>query len=371
MKAGAGLGRINIPAARMQPVPDRLSDLVSGANPGDLRGRYYVPPGLEPGAPMVVVLHGCTQSAALYDHGSGWSRLADRHGFALLFPEQQRANNMNLCFNWFQPEDANRGAGEAASIREMVGQMVAAHALDPARTCITGLSAGGAMTSVMLAAYPELFAAGAIIAGLPWGSATTLPEALSSMSAPAHATDKALGDAVRAASSHRGPWPRVSVWHGSADRLVVPANGAAIVRQWCDVHGVSQRPSRVDTVDGYPHRVWTAAEGDIVVEDYVVTGMAHGTPLRPGTGDGQSGIAGAHMLDVGLSSTDRIAAFFGVAPDPIGRAEAAAAPNIRLPAVAERDTPRQATPGPTPAIPPANDVKTIIENALRTAGLMP
>jgi len=82
--------------------PDRLSDLSSfGSNPGALRARTYAPESLPAKAPLVVVLHGCTQTAADYDHGSGWSRLADRAGFALLFPEQQRSNNANLCFNWF------------------------------------------------------------------------------------------------------------------------------------------------------------------------------------------------------------------------------------------------------------------------------
>ena len=97
------------------PATDRLADLPAEAdNPGNLRGRCYVPAGLAPRAPLVVVLHGCTQSAAVYDHGSGWSHLADRHGFALLFPEQQRANNMNLCFNWYQPEDAARRSWRGA-----------------------------------------------------------------------------------------------------------------------------------------------------------------------------------------------------------------------------------------------------------------
>jgi poly(hydroxyalkanoate) depolymerase family esterase len=307
-------------------VVDRLSDLpMASGNPGKLRARIYLPAGLAPGAPLVVVLHGCTQDAAVYDHGSGWSRLADRHGFALLFPEQQRANNMNLCFNWYQPEDAARGGGEPASIRSMIAQMVAAHGIDPARIHVTGLSAGGAMASVMLAAYPELFAGGAIIAGLPYGCADNLAEALAAMSRPGKLEGRALGDAVRRASPHCGPWPRISVWHGSADRLVVPGNGEAVVRQWRDVHGLPDAPTRTEEVDGYPRRLWTGPSGEVLVEDYVVTGMAHGTPLMPGLEEGQSGRAGAHMLDVGLSSTDRIAAFFGIAPEPVGRAAQRAA----------------------------------------------
>jgi len=350
-RRGAGIAAFASP----RPPIDRLGNLPPPKdNPGNLLGRCYIPAGMAAGAPLVVVLHGCTQSAAVYDHGSGWSYLADRHGFALLFPEQQRANNMNLCFNWYQPEDAARDRGEARSIRAMIAQMVDAHELDPARIFITGLSAGGAMTSVMLAAYPELFAAGAIIAGLPFGCADTLGEALGAMGNVA-GSESALGEAVRRASPHRGPWPRVSVWHGSADRLVAPANGEAIVRQWRDVHGLPMTASRTEQVDGHPRRVWTNASGQVLLENYVVTGMAHGTPLRPGRGEGQSGQAGAHMLDVGLSSTDRIAAFFGLAPEP-------AAPPER------RDN--RSAPGPEAQAEPANDVQAIIENALREAGLI-
>lgn len=91
-------------------IASRLTEWAGfGSNPGALRAYRYRPEGLEPGAPLVVVLHGCTQSAAAYDLGSGWSRLADRHGFALLFPEQQRANNANLCFNCFRPFELEAG----------------------------------------------------------------------------------------------------------------------------------------------------------------------------------------------------------------------------------------------------------------------
>src|SRR5262245_48215870 len=84
----------------------RLAELTNfGSNPGALRAKIYLPKHLPVGAPLVIVLHGCTQNAAAYDYHSGWSRLADEEGFALLFAEQQRVNNPNLCFNWFQPDD--------------------------------------------------------------------------------------------------------------------------------------------------------------------------------------------------------------------------------------------------------------------------
>src|SRR4051795_12642837 len=112
-----------------------------GPNPGNLRMWSYVPDKLPVGAGLVVVLHGCQQNAAGYDHGAGWSTLADRFGFAVLYPEQQSANNPNNCFNWFVPGDPGRGGGEALSIRQMTQAMVARHGIDRKRVFVTGLSA--------------------------------------------------------------------------------------------------------------------------------------------------------------------------------------------------------------------------------------
>ncbi len=228
-----------------------LSEIADfGADPGNLRMLVLVPEGLPEGAPLAVVLHGCGQTAAGYAAGAGWMELARRHGFALLLPEQRRANNPGLCFDWFQPGDTARGAGEVASIRSMVEYALATWRLDRHRVFVTGLSAGGAMSSALLATYPDLFAGGAIIAGLPYGGAATVPEAFDMMREGRARPAREWGDKVRAASAHRGPWPRVSVWQGGADRTVHPVNAAAIVGQWLDVHGLAATPSAEDNVDG-------------------------------------------------------------------------------------------------------------------------
>ena len=283
-----------------------------GTNPGALRMLSYVPPELRPSPALVVVLHGCGQTAAGYDVGTGWSTLAKHYGFALLMPEQQASNNAHGCFNWFNPEDTTRGHGEACSIRQMIARVVSQHRIDKHRVYITGLSAGGAMTSTMLAAYPEVFAAGAIIAGLPYGIAANVREAMGGMLRPPARPAAELGNLVRNASKHRAPWPKVSVWHGTADRTVNPANADEIVKQWLDVHHLPSTPMAEGTVDGYPHQVWWNTDGETVVESYTITDMAHGTPLGKAENDQRYGKQGAFLIEAGISSSHHIANFFGL-----------------------------------------------------------
>src|SRR3954454_7877039 len=203
------------PRAHPSGAPTHLTELTGfGSNPGGLRMFTYVPKNLGHAPGLVVVLHGCTQSATSYDLGAGWSALAERHGFVLLLPEQTTANNPKTCFNWFLPEDTQRDRGEALSIRQMIEKTIGAHGIDRRRVYIPGLSAGGAMTAAMLATYPEVFAAGAIIAGLPYGTAANVSEAFESMFQGRQRSAKDWGDAVRGTSKHGGPWPRVSIWHG-------------------------------------------------------------------------------------------------------------------------------------------------------------
>ncbi|WP_428954350.1 extracellular catalytic domain type 1 short-chain-length polyhydroxyalkanoate depolymerase [Streptomyces sp. cg35] len=272
-----------------------------GTNPGALKMFRYVPDGLPSGRPVVVALHGCTQNAAGYGTGSGWTELADRWGFSVVLPQQTSGNNLNSCFNWFQSGDIERGQGEAASIAQMVDKQVADAGADATRVYVTGLSAGGGMTSVMMAAYPEKFVAGGVVAGLPYGCAQAAGSPYVCMYVGATQTAAQWGDRVRAARpGYTGPWPRLTVFQGSADYTVKPVNMTDLMKQWSNVRGADQTADVSDTVGGYPHQVFRDASGAAAVETYSITGMGHGQPVDPGSGAAQCGTAGAYVLDVNL-----------------------------------------------------------------------
>ncbi|WP_312872604.1 extracellular catalytic domain type 1 short-chain-length polyhydroxyalkanoate depolymerase [Kibdelosporangium persicum] len=253
-----------------------------GSNPGALRMYEYIPDGLAPGRPVVVALHGCTQDAT-YGQNAGWIDLADRLRFTVVLPQQVTANNFSQCFNWFQSLDIRRGSGEAESIAQMARRGVADAGADPRRVYVTGLSAGGAMTSVILAAYPDLFAGGGVVAGLPYGCAATVIEAYTCMNPGKDLTPRQWGDKVRAASTFSGARPGVNVWHGGADYTVASANMRELSEQWTDV--------------GAP------------VQTRLITGMGHGQPVAPGQGCGR---AGAYMLDVGVCAAAELSRAWGL-----------------------------------------------------------
>lgn len=341
---------------RLDPLGDeddetRLSPfLFPGRNPGQLKAWTYVPD-IVRRPPLVVVLHGCKQTAARYDRGAGWSQLADQAGFALLFPEQQRQNNPSRCFNWFMEADATRGAGEVASIREMIEEMIRTQDIDPRRIYVTGLSAGGAMASALLAAYPELFAGGAIIAGLPSGVASTIPQAFDRMRGHGLPSAPDLQAKLSAASPHHGPWPAVSVWQGTADRTVAESNAMAIVDQWRGVHGLGPQPDRREEGALRTRMVWKDRTGRDAITLHLIEGMEHGTPLDVASGFGE---AGPFMLDVGISSTLEIARSFDLVKGPTRRQTT-------------RDTSERATKTEAPVL---SRVQRTIESALRSAGLL-
>ncbi len=281
-----------------------------GSNPGNLGMLSCVPPKSKKSA-LVVALHGCQQTAREYDQGTGWSALAQQHGFAVLFPEQKCKNNSQNCFNWFEEKHIRPDDGELASIRAMVETMLLDHKLDRKRVFVTGLSAGGAMACALLAAFPDLFVAGAIIAGLPYGAASGTFEAMKAMAYVQGRTSQEWGNLVRQVSPGQKRWPKISVWHGSHDDVVTPANASALVRQWIDIHQVDETDAREDEVDGQTRISWRDSSGTVVVEHYSIDGMAHGVPVD-GKIHGLPLSPASFARDAGISSTFHIARSWGL-----------------------------------------------------------
>ncbi|MBK5927447.1 alpha/beta hydrolase family esterase [Rhodobaculum claviforme] len=181
--------------------------------------RLYVPANraLAP-MPLIVMLHGCTQTPEDFAAGTGMNALAEEVGCLVAWPAQPRGANAQRCWNWFRPEDQARDRGEPALIAGIVRDVLRDHPADPARVYVAGLSAGGAAAAVLCAAYPEVFAAVGVHSGLPVGGAQDVPSALAAMRSGTRGGGQAL--AVPAI-----------VFHGLADATVHPGNGRAVVAQ--------------------------------------------------------------------------------------------------------------------------------------------
>jgi feruloyl esterase len=284
-----------------------------GGNPAGLGMKLYLPPRAPaPGGPLLVVLHGCGQDAAGFAAAAGWTALADRLGAPLVLPEQSARNNRSRCFNWFERQNIARDSGEATSIRQMVDHAADRCKCDRRRVFIAGLSAGGAMAAAMLAAYPDVFAAGAVVAALPVGSASNAHSAVARMAdAGVHLTAEDWAERARALAppGYGGRWPRISIWHGLADRVVDPANANNLLAQWATLHGLGGAPTLdLSPRAGVRRRVWRDG-----VEVWTIEGMAHGFPVAHASTE-------PFVLSAGIDAGTEIARFWGLGAGP-GRVE--------------------------------------------------
>ncbi|OJJ23779.1 hypothetical protein BKI52_05360 [marine bacterium AO1-C] len=288
-----------------------------GSNPGNLAMYRYVPSGITGNAPVVVALHGCTQDAATYANESGWNALADQYKFYVVYAEQSSGNNSSKCFNWFETGDINRGQGEARSIKSMVDYMKSNYSVDNAQVYVTGFSAGGAMTTVMLAAYPDVFSGGAVNAGLAYKAATSLTSAFSAMNGNVNKTAQQWGNLVRAQlSSFSGTYPKVAVFHGTSDFTVRNQNLGEIVEQWTNVHGTNTTANATNTSfngnSNITQKKYDNSNGETVVITYDINGLGHAIAVDPGSGTTQGGQTGAYANDQNFYSSYWAADFWGI-----------------------------------------------------------
>jgi poly(hydroxyalkanoate) depolymerase family esterase len=266
--------------------------------------------------PLVVALHGCHQGAELFSEISGFNQLADREGFAVLYPEQSGVRNTDRCWNWFLPVNQGHGVGEAEMIAGATAQVVTRFGLDANRVYVAGLSSGAAMTSILASCYPGIFAAAAVHSGLEYLAAV---DGAGAQFAIAHGSQTSPSDAARMAFFCSGGVRRrmpVIIIHGTEDPRVVALNGDQVFRQFAMLNdylddgvangSVPQEPTRVfraSVPGGHAYIFEDIQRPDrVLIRKVTVEGMAHAW---------SGGAAGYPNSDpLGPSATEMIWEFF-------------------------------------------------------------
>ena len=241
--------------------------------------KLFVPPALT-GKPraLVVMLHGCTQDPDDFAAGTGMNEAALEQGFVVLYPAQAQDANPSRCWNWFKHNHQERGRGEPAVIAGMTREVMKAHGIDPRRVYIAGLSAGGAMATIVAAAYPDIFAAVGVHSGLPRGAASSVPEALSVMGSGVAGTGVHTRTR-RVDAAPTAPVPTI-VFHGDQDRTVHPRNGEQVIAAALGAAAAGAGAARVEQGRSSQGRRYTrsthAAEGGAAqAEHWLLHGAGH------------------------------------------------------------------------------------------------
>jgi poly(hydroxyalkanoate) depolymerase family esterase len=271
---------------------------------GALHYKLFIP--AELGAvppPLIVMLHGCTQSPDDFARGTRMNELAREHGYVVAYPAQARSQNASKCWNWFRSHDQQRGQGEPAIITALTRHLVKSHGLDERRVYVAGLSAGGAMAAVLASTYPDVYAAIGVHSGLPFGVAHDLPSAFAAMKQGAGTRSGGVPPAPI------DPVPTI-VFHGDCDSTVDPCNGAAVIAQCVGANATVRDPEYDATratvergsVPGgraYTRTIFRNADGSVAAEQWLVHGAGHawfgGDPSASYT-DPSGPDASQHML---------------------------------------------------------------------------
>jgi poly(hydroxyalkanoate) depolymerase family esterase len=238
---------------------------------GTLTYKLYVPSDVfSELRPLIVMLHGCTQSPDDFSSGTGMNSIAEQQKCYVAYPAQSLIANRHGCWNWFKKGNQLRGKGEPSLIAGITQQVILDFSIDSSRVYIAGLSAGGAMASTMSHLYPDLYAAVGIHSGLPHAAATNLPSALSAMRTGIYAPDF---DIFKLESSSVRP---IIVFHGDQDRTVNPANGDQLIARSINKNNnSSQRLGKVPQGHHYSITSYTNDQGQSVAEYWRVHGGGH------------------------------------------------------------------------------------------------
>ena len=280
-----------------RPAPGTFMDGQFSSPHGSLGYKLFTPRGsARRRMPLVVMLHGCTQTAADFAAGTGMNALADELGFLVLYPEQSASANLGRCWNWHRLSDQRRGSGEPAVIAALTLHAIAACRANPARVYIAGISAGGAAAAITAAAYPELYVAVGVHSGLARGDITTMGGALSAMR---------NGAGAGAVSKTKRPPPTI-IFHGDQDGVVHPSNAGGFLNhlQRSAPGPLVRRSVRGRSTGGrdFTRTTYRTNSGEILLEDWTVHGSGHAwSGGRP---------AGSHTDSAGPDASREMIRFF-------------------------------------------------------------
>jgi poly(hydroxyalkanoate) depolymerase family esterase len=289
-----------------------------GVNPGNLSMFVHIPKtSTKKLKPLVVVLHGCTQTANNVAQLTGWDKIADSNDFVVMYPQQKSINNPQLCFNWFRLEDQSKGSGECESIYEMIRYSFDHLNVHPDSVYVTGLSAGAGMTMIMLATHPETFQAGASFAGPPFQLAkgtADLAKVVASKESPI--TDTLVNRVLDQNPEYKFEYPKLYVFQGTADKVVKPYNAKMIVAQWIGVHNaekvVNDPPLLLHQEAQLTLYNFKNKANEIVVVYIEAEGLSHALLIDPGKDKNHGGKKGLFGVDRNWHSTVYLAKEFGL-----------------------------------------------------------
>ncbi len=292
-----------------------------GSNPGNLKLLLFEPDSVKSKLPLVIVLHGCTQTAKVCAEQTGWNKLAAKHKFYVLYPEQIILNNAENCFNWYRQNDQEKGKGEPESIKQMIDYLKQNKQIDSSKIFIIGLSAGGAMSSIMLSIYPEVFNKGGVMSGGPYKSAESVIKAGPSMLGMVSKSPEDWGDLVRKQNPHyNGKYPELIVFHGGIDPIVSSNNANQLIKQWVNIHNTDYEEdehfAQFNNNEDVELTIYKDKSGKDVVHYFRIKGMGHAVSLDTGACSKQGGKTGMFAIDNNFHSTYWAAHFFGLINSP-------------------------------------------------------